>query len=68
MSFQKWLSSPVMDMDDSNDKEFTHRDYIVDFIDGLSHVIHSSGYNIEDEKQFKNEIATFKYRLSREKL
>ena len=78
MSFQSWLSSPVMEIDGQNDIDYartfdngdryTHNDFILNFIDGLLHVIHSAGYNIEDEKQFKNEIAIFIYRLSREKL
>jgi len=70
MSFQSWLGSPVMEVDGQNDIDYactfdngdryTHNDFILNFIDG--------GYNIEDEKQFKNEIAIFIYRLSREKL
>ena len=79
MSFKRWLSSPVMDIDNPNDTEYnrrtcdngdwyTHNDFILYFIDGLLRVIHSAGYNIEDEKQFKNDIAIFIYRLSREKL
>jgi len=79
MSFKAWLRSPVMDASDSNDGNYkkhtcingdwyTHNDYILDFIDGLMRVIHASGYNIENEKQFKHEIAIFIYRLSREKL
>ena len=78
MSFQSWLDSPVMEIDNQNDivyactfdngDRYTHNDFILNFIDGLFYVIHSAGYNIEDEKQFKNEIAIFIYRLSREKL
>jgi len=78
MSFQSWLSSPVMEIDSQNDIDYartfdngyryTHNDFILNFIDGLLHIIHSAGYNIEQEKQFKNEIAIFIYRLSREKL
>ena len=79
MSFERWLGSPVMDINNSDDIDYriqtfnngdryTHNDYILNFIDGLLHVIHSAGYNIEDEKQFKNDIAIFIYRLSREKL
>jgi len=78
MSFQSWLGSPVMEADGQNNIDYaltfndgdryTHNDFILNFIDGLSHVIHSAGYNIEDKKQFKNEIAIFIYRLSREKL
>lgn len=78
MSFQSWLGSPVMEVDGQNNIDYartfdngdryTHNDFILHFIDGLFQVIHSAGYNIEDEKQFKNEIAIFIYRLSREKL
>jgi len=78
MSFQSWLSSPVMEIDGQNDIDYartfnkgdmyTHNDFILNFNDDLLRVIHSAGYNIEHEKQFKNEIAIFIYRLSREKL
>ena len=79
MSFQSWLDAPVMEIEDRNDigysirtfdngDVYTHNDFILNFIDGLIRVIHSAGYNIEYEKQFKNEIAIFIYRLSREKL
>jgi hypothetical protein len=78
MSFQSWLDSPVMEIDGQNDinyartfdngDRYTHNDFILNFNDDLLHIIHSAGYNIEQEKQFKNEIAIFIYRLSREKL
>lgn len=78
MSFKSWLSSPVMELDNRNDinyaytfdngDRYTHNDFILHFINGLFRVIRSAGYNIEDEKQFKNDIAIFIYRLSREKL
>jgi len=79
MSFERWLGSPVMEIEDRNDIDYslrtfdngdryTHNDFILNFIDGLLYVIHSTGYNIEDEKQFKNDVAIFIYRLSREKL
>ena len=79
MSFQSWLSSPVMEIDDRDDIDYsirtfnngdryTHNDFILNFISGLEQVVHSAGYNIDDKKQFKNDIAIFIYRLSREKL
>jgi len=78
MSFKSWLNSPVMEVNGRNNIDnvrifdngdmYTHNDFIVNFIDGLLHIIHSTGHNIEHEKQFKNEIATFIYRLSKEKL
>uniref|UniRef100_A0A6C0C5D4 Uncharacterized protein n=1 Tax=viral metagenome TaxID=1070528 RepID=A0A6C0C5D4_9ZZZZ len=79
MSFDEWLRTPVMDSGEPGDTTYrkcvcengewyTHQDFISNFLDDLVHIIHSSGYNIENKKQFKNEIATFVYRLSREKL
>jgi len=59
MSFKDWLDIPIID-------DYTHNDYIIHFIDGLMEVIYSSGYKIEDEKQFRNEIAVYVYRLSKE--
>ena len=71
MSFGDWLNSPVTKGDCHVDsllinREYTHKIFIQDFIGDLNNAITSSGYNIIDAKQFKNEIATFIYRLSRE--
>ena len=72
MSYADWLKSPVMDAKKDwtfNDGEYyTHKDFIMDFYKDLVDIMHSCGYNIEDEKEFKREIATFIYRLSKESL
>jgi len=72
MSFKSWLASPVMDADGprmfDNGDVYTHNDFVLNFIDGLIGVIYSTGRSIEDEKQFRNEIAVYVYRLSKEKL
>jgi hypothetical protein len=71
MSFEDWLKSPVTKGDCHVDsllinRSYTHKIFIQEFIGDLNKVVTSSGYNITDVKQFKNEIATFIYRLSRE--
>ena len=71
MSFESWLDSPVTYNDCTYDsvlsgKEYTHKTFIQEFIRDLEKVIDKGGYGIRDGKQFKNEIATFIYRLSRE--
>ena len=71
LSFEDWLNSPVTKGDCHLDSllvnnNYTHKIFIHEFINDLSNIIISCGYNIEYIKQFKNEIATFIYRLSRE--
>ena len=71
MSFEDWLNSPVVKEDCHItsllvNREYTHKKFIQGFIMNLTKDIESSGYNIENIKQFKNEISTFIYRLSRE--
>lgn len=72
MSFKSWLASPVTDIDGprkfDNGDTYTHNDFVLNYIDGLTSIICSTGYSIEDEKQFRNEIAVYVYRLSKEKL
>jgi hypothetical protein len=71
MCFEDWLNSPVTKGDCHTDsllinQGYTHQRFIQEFIYDLNKVITSNGYNITDVKQFKNEIATHIYRLSRE--
>ena len=70
MSFEDWLNSPVSDVDElwtfDDGIYYTHRDFIYDFYTKLKKILLKDGYSIEDEKQFKDELATFIYRLSRE--
>ena len=71
MSFKDWLNSPVTYNDCTynsilSDREYTHQIFIKEFIRDLEQVIDKGGYGIINGKQFKNEIATFIYRLSRE--
>ena len=68
MSFQSWLKSPVMDFSKEAESKCTHRNFIINFTDDLKKVVEDCGYTIDDKKLFENDIATFIYRLSREKL
>jgi hypothetical protein len=81
MSYQRWLTLPVMDAENddddgtdyrrvcySNGDYYTHKHFILDFCSDLITLLHDKGFNIENEKEFKREIAIFIYRLSRERL
>ena len=80
MSYESWLKSPVMEAADTMDEVdfkkvcftdgdyYTHKHFIIDFCRDLIGVIHKNGFNIQNEKEFKREVAIFIYRLSREKL
>jgi|TARA_B110000495_G_C22844594_1_gene492499 hypothetical protein len=70
MSFQRWCETSIKSYDPEfwiSDKEpVTHQQYIVEFYYQLKELIIASGHVIEDEKQFKDEIATLIYHLSSE--
>ena len=80
MSYQRWLASPVMDAENDDDTEdyrevcfvngdyYTHKHFILDFCKDLIDILHDNGFNIENEKEFKRDVAIFIYRLSRERL
>jgi len=83
MSYESWLKSPVMEAaapegerDGVDFKKacftdgdyYTHKHFIIDFCRDLVGIIHQNGFNIQDEKEFKREVAIFIYRLSREQL
>lgn len=71
MSYRRWWESSIKS-DNPNfwksNKEtaVTHGEYVIDFYYKLKELINESGYVIEDEKQFKDEIATLIYHLSNE--
>lgn len=72
LSYDTWWYNCVKSYEDdkwiySNGETVTHGEYVKDFYFRLKTIIESSGYSINDEKQFKNEIATFIYQLSSEK-
>jgi len=72
MSYQRWWESSVK----SDNPDFwhsrnetnpvTHGEYVVDFYYKLKELINKSGYVIDNEKQFKDEISTLIYHLSNE--
>ena len=47
---------------------YTHKHFIIDFYKDLIMVLHNNKFNIENEKEFKRDIAMFIYRLSKERL
>ena len=70
ISYQRWWESSIKsnnpDFWNSDKGTVTHGEYVVDFYYKLKELINKSGYAIEDEKQFKDEIATLIYHLSNE--
>lgn len=70
ISFQQWLDEPVCDYEKPWTRYgdfFTHKHFIIDYCHDLLDIISKNNYSIKNEKQFKNEIATFIYRLSKER-
>jgi len=79
ISYKRWLESPVMEIDNNSDdgvrkicftdgEYYTHKHFIIDFYKDLITVLHNNKFNIENEKEFKRDIAIFIYRLSKERL
>ena len=70
MCYKNWLKTPVRDMNEDwtfdNGNDYTHLHFIRDFYNDLLKVIQDSGYDIDDEKEFKRDVALFVYRLSSE--
>lgn len=70
-SFNYWWNTPV----ETNEKrewlrpdgtEITHGMYVKMFYRNLYSIITRNGYTIKDEKQFKNDLTLFIYKLSHE--
>ena len=65
-SYEEWFRSPIEDSGENWKKNRTHGEYIQYFYEKLIHIIRENGFNINNEKRFKSEIATFIYQLSDE--
>tara|TARA_Y100001970_G_scaffold83661_2_gene105741 strand:+ start:822 stop:1070 length:249 start_codon:yes stop_codon:yes gene_type:complete len=63
-SYKEWFHSPVKDSGKDWKNNKTHGEYIQYFYAKLTQIIRENGFNINNEKQFKSEIATFIYNLS----
>ena len=70
MSYDEWWQSPVQCISDagiwetSEGTPVTHGMYVVRYYNNLKNLLTAQGYDISDEKGFKNEIATMIYTLS----
>ena len=70
-TYKDWFKTPIYHVtyDSENPKDtLTHGEYIKYFYKTLKGVIKNNEMRIIKEKEFKNEIATFIYRLSDENL
>lgn len=56
--FQEWLNREV-------DDDLFNRDVVSEFINEINDLLEVSGYKINNENQFKNEIAEYIYTESR---
>jgi len=56
--FQEWLNKEV-------DDDLFNRDVVSEFINEINDLLEVSGYKINNENQFKNEIAEYIYTESR---
>ena len=62
-----WFDSPVETMHGvlkDNGEEVTHGDYIKYFHSSIQSILKTNELYINNEKEFKNELATFIYNLS----
>jgi len=68
-SYTQWFRSPINHIDYNPNEAQTsvsHGDYIRYFYNHILRIIKAHRMNINNEKEFKKEIATFIYRLSDE--
>ena len=72
-TYDRWWNMPIKTpvgyrVDRLNNKIITNGAYIRYFYSNLKKLIESKGYEIEDEKQLKSEVATLIYNLSEDTL
>ena len=65
-AYEDWFRSPIEDSGENWKENRTHGEYIRYFYTKLKQIIQENGFNINNEKQFKSEIAIFIYQLSDE--
>jgi hypothetical protein len=67
-----WWKSNVESYDDNewivDNEKVTHGRYVRNFYYKLKKIVNERGFTIENEKQFKRDIARFIYNLSNENL
>ena len=69
LTFEDWLSSPVEDINGFIEEKngfVTHGDYVIYFNNCLMGFLQETELEINNIKQFKNEVATFIYKSSEE--
>ena len=72
-TYNRWWNTPIdtpagYRVEKGNNKIITNGAYIRDFYNKLKKIIESNGYEIDDEKQLKSEVATLIYNLSEDTL
>lgn len=64
VKFKEWLNSGIY-LNDYDEMEYiTNKDRINDFNDSIISIIKNNGFVIKNEKELKNELASFIYKLS----
>lgn len=69
MNYDEWFDSTIENIQGpvkENNEPVKHGDYIKYFHRNLKNILTLNNLSINNEKQFKNEIATFVYRISEE--
>ena len=64
LKFKEWLNSGVF-LDDYNENDYiTNLDRVNDFTNSIISIIKENGFVIKNERNLKNELASFIYKLS----
>ena len=66
-SYEWWYNAPVqciMNQDENQEDLITHGEYVKKFYYKMKNLLNEMGYDIDEEKEFKNGIATLIYKLS----
>jgi len=69
ISFYEWIDSPIKDINgevEENKNQAVHSDYIKYFNSRIEDFLKTNMLQINNKKEFKNELATFVYRTSDE--
>jgi len=66
-SYEWWFDAPIqsiVNQEENQEDLMTHGEYVKKFYYKMKNLLNEMGYDIDEEKEFKNEIATLIYKLS----